>query len=229
MQHNHTFTYQPPPPPPLLTTQRVASNTNTLTPDQQHLLQQEQQQQQQLNQQNIAQEQLQYPLIQFYKGSLVRLASGQLKHVEDLNSDDFIESAKQVDVQVDSGVVKDFLDVDNHTNNSSNNKNNNPQTNILPKQTNSTVLIKFYLESSQNIVFIEVPVEHPFFVFHRGWSSWDPQKTLDKFNLKCRKLKIGDTCISLIRRMTNNQTPHQQQQAAPQSPLLETTLQQCYI
>lgn len=63
-----------------------------------------------------------------------------------------------------------------------------------------TVLIKFFLESSRTIVFIEVPIEHPFFVFHRGWSSWNPQRTYDKFGLKCRKLKIGDTCISLIKR-----------------------------
>lgn len=65
---------------------------------------------------------------------------------------------------------------------------------------NPTVLIKFFLESTRTTVFIEVPIEHPFFVFHRGWSSWNPQRTYDKFGLKCRKLKIGDTCISLIRR-----------------------------
>lgn len=78
--------------------------------------------------------------------------------------------------------------------------------------TNLTVLIKFFLESSRSIVFIEVPIEHPFFVFHRGWSSWNPQRTYDKFGLKCRKLKIGDTCISLIRRQ------HQQQQTKQQQP-----------
>lgn len=121
---------------------------------------------------------MQYPQIQFYRGSLVRLASGQLKQIEELNSDDFLESAKLArSSYIDSSVVKDFLEVG---------------------PSNSAVLIKFFLESSRQVVFIELPIERPFFVYHRGWSSWNPQKTYDKFGLKCRKLKIGDTCISLI-------------------------------
>lgn len=107
---------------------------------------------------------------------------------------------------VTTSVVKDFIEVgaadsqQNNNNNSNNNSNNN---------TNQTVLIKFFIDSTRRIVFIEVPIERPFFVFHRGWSSWDPQKTYYKFGLKCRKLKIGDTCISLIR-TSQNQQPQQQ-------------------
>lgn len=73
-----------------------------------------------------------------------------------------------------------------------------------------TVLVKFFLKTSQSVVFIEVPTEHPFFDLNNGWSSWNPQRTYDKFGLICRKLKVGDTCISLIRRKQNN--PKQQQQ-----------------
>lgn len=87
--------------------------------------------------------------------------------------------------------------------------------------TSQTVLIKFFLETSRSVVFIEVPIEHPFFVFHRGWSSWNPQRTYDKFGLKCRKLKIGDTCISLIRRRPKNQ----KQQDSDQCNILFSSIQ----
>lgn len=202
---------------------------------------------------------MQYPHIQFYRGSLVRLASGRLKQVEDLSSDDFVDSQIIFDenddhqIYIDSSVVRDFLEVDLSSSNSPpssssssssllaagssqqntihnlslfdipvpSNKNKSsrscPQT-PSPSSPNQlaahlagstsgqpqTVLIKFFLESSRKIVFIEVPIEHPFFVFHRGWSSCNPQRTYDKFGLKCRKLKIGDTCISLIKRRKLN-------------------------
>lgn len=81
-------------------------------------------------------------------------------------------------------------------------------TSAAPPTTTHTVLIKFFLETSRSVAFIEVPIEHPFFVLHRGWSSWNPQTTYDKFGLKCRKLKIGDTCISLIRRQTRQPSSH---------------------
>lgn len=245
----------------------------------------------------------------------MRLASGQLKQVEDLSSDDFLESARlisntrtpttqhhhhhhhqpqhyhpmhrqQVDennnnlyspmqldpppdnrddddddddrpivvdgpsspqphesnLYVDSSVVRDFLEVglppptsscsptsSNHSSSTSSqidlsswspsaasNHCLSPPAGPLGcapqiQAQTQTVLIKFFLESSRSIVFIEVPIEHPFFVFHRGWSSWNPQRTYDKFGLKCRKLKIGDTCISLIRRRAPNEQKQQDQ------------------
>lgn len=192
---------------------------------------------------------MQYPQIQFYKGSLVRLAGGQLKQVEDLSSEDFIESAKiymqrknqatnlttnnansiktnhqNTQIQIDTAVVRDFLQVQPGTNNIvnnnsngnspiSNNSNNNGSCSNLNEDISppiedvcgiSSVLIKFFLESSRCVVFREVSVEHPFFILHKGWSSWNPQLTFDKFNLKCRKLKIGDTCISLTTKNTPN-------------------------
>lgn len=88
---------------------------------------------------------------------------------------------------------------------------------------NPTVLIKFFLETSRTIAFIEVPIEHPFFVFHRGWSSWNPQRTYDKFGLKCRKLKIGDTCISLVRRQNKHSAPQPQASATTTATTMTTT------
>jgi len=97
-------------------------------------------------------------------------------------------------------------------------------TNAATVQQAQTVLIKFFLETSRSIAFIEVPIEHPFFVFHRGWSSWDPQKTYDKFGLKCRKLKIGDTCISLIRKRRTKSHSSSQQQESDQCNILFSSI-----
>lgn len=125
----------------------------------------------------------------------------------------------QPQVQIDLSVVRDFLEVGppgsaaQATSASASAATNNPSPGLAsanqpsPRSANNlTVLIKFFLDSSRSVVFIEVPIEHPFFVFHRGWSSWNPQRTYDKFGLKCRKLKIGDTCISLIRRLPRPQS-----------------------
>lgn len=168
---------------------------------------------------------MQYPQIQFYKGSLVRLATGELKQVEDLSSDDFLKSAheNEENIYIDSIVVRDFLEVghpetaqptqessyNQHATIGNGHQSRHPNAPAHRLSTDSaslvtnqspTVLIKFSLESSRTVVFIEVPVEHPFFVFHRGWSSWNPRMTNEKFGLKCRKLKIGDSCISLTRK-----------------------------
>lgn len=274
---------------------------------------------------------MQYPQIQFYRGSLVRLASGRLKQVEELNSEDFLESAQllartptahghsplwapsegpspagwqdalgqhksrlgsldennnntcsvfnspepaasdsptpmdfseaastrrsagtesdsdsdelvdvvspiepvrpkqlqqaskpapadQPQVEIDLSVVRDFLEVGPPGSATHKQPSPVPLTSNQPSPRsadNLTVLIKFFLESSRSVVFIEVPTEHPFFVFHRGWSSWNPQRTYDKFGLKCRKLKIGDTCISLIRRLSRPQSSSSSQHSSP--------------
>ena len=40
-------------------------------------------------------------------------------------------------------------------------------------------------------------MEHPFFVFGRGWSSCSPERTRQRYGLHCFKLVVGDICISL--------------------------------
>lgn len=162
------------------------------------------------------------------------------QHQQQNTNANHIHSDDEEDLYIDSSVVRDFLEVRPPSSSSPaspgrnlSSKNNlhhdlnhlYPSTSASTSSTSSTssshsshspaanltVLIKFFLESSRSVVFIEVPIEHPFFVFHRGWSSWNPQRTYDKFGLKCRKLKIGDTCISLIRRQSKLSTKQQQE------------------
>ncbi|EEC01063.1 hypothetical protein IscW_ISCW000694 [Ixodes scapularis] len=53
---------------------------------------------------------------------------------------------------------------------------------------------------SIRIVTVEAPVEHPFFVFNRGWSSCNPERSLQRYRLQCQRLSVGDVCISLTHR-----------------------------
>jgi hypothetical protein len=46
-------------------------------------------------------------------------------------------------------------------------------------------------------VTVEADVEHPFFVYNRGWSSASPARTLARYGLNCRQLRVGDDCVSL--------------------------------
>ena len=44
---------------------------------------------------------------------------------------------------------------------------------------------------------VEAELEQPFFVHGAGWSSCDPARTHARYQLLCRQLSVGDTCISL--------------------------------
>ena len=36
--------------------------------------------------------------------------------------------------------------------------------------------------------------DHPYYVKNKGWCSYNPLQTTQKYNLKAKKLMIGDTC-----------------------------------
>ena len=52
-------------------------------------------------------------------------------------------------------------------------------------------------------VTVEATLEHPFFVFGQGWSSCQPERTLQRYGLSCQKLSVGDVCISLTHKDLN--------------------------
>lgn len=47
---------------------------------------------------------------------------------------------------------------------------------------------------------VESTMEHPFFVYNRGWSSFNPLKTSQRYELRCMQLEVGDRCISLTQK-----------------------------
>nr|XP_045615663.1 ataxin-1-like [Procambarus clarkii]XP_045615664.1 ataxin-1-like [Procambarus clarkii] len=55
-------------------------------------------------------------------------------------------------------------------------------------------------------VSVEASVDHPFFVFHSGWSSCSPELTQKKYDLKVRQLQVGDVCVSLTKKAPDAET-----------------------
>ncbi|XP_006135244.2 ataxin-1 [Pelodiscus sinensis] len=112
----------------------------------------------------------------FMKGSIIQLANGELKKVEDLKTEDFIQSAEiSNDLKIDSSTVERIGD------------SHNP----------GIAVIQFAVGEHRAQVSVEVLVEYPFFVFGQGWSSCCPERTSQLFDLPCSKLSVGDVCISL--------------------------------
>ncbi|KAM4743717.1 ataxin-1-like [Anableps anableps] len=124
----------------------------------------------------------------FMKGAIIQLATGELKRVEDLQTQDFVRSAEvSGGLKIDSSMVMD----------------------IRPSQQRpGLVSLHFTVGEQQSKVTIDVPPEHPFFVFGQGWSSCSPERTAQLYGLTCHHLQVGDMCVSI--------TLQQQQQLQPQ-------------
>ncbi|XP_026124145.1 ataxin-1-like [Carassius auratus] len=122
----------------------------------------------------------------FMKGAIIQLATGELKRVEDLQTQDFVRSAEASGgLKIDSSMVVDIR---------------------ASQQRPGLVALHFNVGEQQSKVTIDVPPEHPFFVFGQGWSSCSPEQTAQLYGLTCHHLQVGDVCVSV--------TMHQQ--AAPQ-------------
>ncbi|XP_060849073.1 uncharacterized protein DDB_G0275275 [Rhopalosiphum padi] len=143
----------------------------------------------------------------FTKGSLIRLANGNIKKVEDMRTEDFLNSVENSDLHridpstvvriepvTDSAVkgnIKITLSYGDQRNHQIGNDN---------KKTSSAAAVAAVTSKSQQVE-MESGAEHPYFVFGRGWASWSPAKTLAKYGLTCQRLQVGDVCVSLTKRV----------------------------
>ncbi|TRY85321.1 hypothetical protein DNTS_001188 [Danionella cerebrum] len=132
----------------------------------------------------------------FVKGSLIEIAGGQLKRVEELKTTDFLRSA---DTQpefhlstctvllISPGLVDGF---------------NNLQVSLADRNTQE---------------LLTVLAEYPFFVRSRGWSSCSPQRSIQLYGLQCRQLSPGDECLVLTPALAASKTASssQDQQSEP--------------
>ncbi|XP_076826523.1 ataxin-1 [Brachyhypopomus gauderio] len=119
----------------------------------------------------------------FMKGSIIQLADGELKRVEDLRAEDFLQSADlSGELKIDSSTVE----------------------RIDSSRTPDAVVIQFSVGERKAQVCVEVLEEYPFFVFGQGWSSCCPDRTTQLLALSCAKLSVGDVCISLTLKSLRN-------------------------
>uniref|UniRef100_A0A1B6EKJ1 AXH domain-containing protein n=1 Tax=Cuerna arida TaxID=1464854 RepID=A0A1B6EKJ1_9HEMI len=124
------------------------------------------------------------PTPSFNKGSLIQLASGELRKVEDMRTEDFVSSAeKSPALRLDPSTV---VRIDNST---------------AAKGFN---LLTLSYGENRNQVEFESALGHPYFVYGQGWASCDPEKTLSLYGLRCHQLQVGDICISLSPRTTSS-------------------------
>lgn len=136
----------------------------------------------------------------FMKGSIIQLANGELKKVEDLKTEDFIQSAEiSNDLKIDSSTVERIED----------------------SHSPGVAVIQFAVGEHRAQVSVEVLVEYPFFVFGQGWSSCCPERTSQLFDLPCSKLSVGDVCISLTLKNLKNGSVKKGQPVDPSSVLLK--------
>uniref|UniRef100_A0A1A7WW88 Ataxin 1a n=1 Tax=Iconisemion striatum TaxID=60296 RepID=A0A1A7WW88_9TELE len=120
----------------------------------------------------------------FVKGSIIQLANGELKRVEDLKTEDFIQSAEiSTDLKIDSSTVERIEG--SHT-------------------SPNFAVVQFSVGEHRSQVSVEVLLEYPFFVFGQGWSSCCPDRTTQLLELPCTKLSVGDVCISLTLKNLRN-------------------------
>lgn len=128
----------------------------------------------------------------FMKGAIIQLATGELKRVEDLQTQDFVRSAEvSGGLKIDSSMVVDIR---------------------ASQHRPGLVSLHFTVGEQQSKVTIDVPPEHPFFVFGQGWSSCSPERTAQLYGLACHHLQAGDVCVSI----TLQQQLQPQQQKQPQ-------------
>ncbi|XP_072278666.1 ataxin-1-like [Pyxicephalus adspersus] len=120
----------------------------------------------------------------FMKGAIIQLATGELKRVEDLQTQDFVRSAEvSGGLKIDSSTVVDIQD----------------------SKWPGFVTLHFVVGEQQSKVCLDVPPEHPFFVYGQGWSSCNPSQTAQLFALPCHQLQVGDVCISIsLQNITKN-------------------------
>ncbi|CAJ0953977.1 unnamed protein product [Ranitomeya imitator] len=140
-------------------------------------------------------------------GAIIQLATGELKRVEDLQTQDFVRSAEvSGGLKIDSSTVVD----------------------IQESQWPGFVTLHFVVGEQQSKVCLDVPPEHPFFVYGQGWSSCSPSQTAQLFALPCHRLQVGDVCISISLQSiskngasptdsTHQALPHQFEKAVLQS------------
>lgn len=112
----------------------------------------------------------------YYKGSMIQLADGSLRRVEDMKTQDFI-SCVQATPEAELHRSKILA--------------------IETRDNNNAVLISFEVERDGKPFVVECPFEHPFFVYDKGWSACCPDRCRQIYGLDVRKLLVGDDCISL--------------------------------
>ncbi|XP_030765841.1 proteoglycan 4 isoform X1 [Sitophilus oryzae] len=116
----------------------------------------------------------------FQKGQMIQLANGEFKRIEEMRTEDFIQSAEKSPALrlAESTVLKIEEGREGHV----------------------TVTLAYNQRRAQ--VEVDSTPEHPYFVMGHGWASFNPDRTLQCYGLKVHRLQVGDVLVSLTPRDT---------------------------
>ncbi|KAH8290015.1 hypothetical protein KR044_000049, partial [Drosophila immigrans] len=113
----------------------------------------------------------------FHKGSYIELSTGVMRRVEDIRTEDFIQSAlRSPHFELLEATVVKIDRTPGHSNN----------------------IITFSYATQHIKVNMEVTPSHPLFVYGQGWASCNPKLSLQLYGLRCQQLQVGDICLSLV-------------------------------
>ncbi|XP_050301819.1 uncharacterized protein LOC126740010 [Anthonomus grandis grandis] len=114
----------------------------------------------------------------FQKGQLIQLANGEFKKIEEMRTEDFIQSAEKCPSLklAESTVVKIEEGKEGH------------------------VMVTLTYDQRRAQVEIDSTLEHPYFVMGHGWASCNPDRTLQVYGLKVHRLQVGDVMVSVTPR-----------------------------
>ena len=118
----------------------------------------------------------------YRKGSVIQLADNSFKKIEDMKTQDFLSCvASSPDLVLDASTIVE-----------------------IEMRNTSSAIITFSVGRRGVRSKVEVPLDHPFFVYHEGWSSCSPERARKVHNLETRLLSVGDSCITLSRRLSRD-------------------------
>jgi len=106
----------------------------------------------------------------FTPGTLIAQKGNQVKSIERIQIDDTILSVDPQTMKVETDIVKQVDSV----------------------RHNDIVHISFSDGTLNNNTY-----DHPYFVKSKGWCSYKPSLTQQKYNIKTKQLLVGDTCFKL--------------------------------
>ncbi|XP_053606213.1 ataxin-1 [Plodia interpunctella] len=117
------------------------------------------------------------PAPYFCRGALIRLEDGSLRRVEEMRIEDFVSSAER---NGDLALTQCTL--------------------LRIDERGEKLALTLTYDRNRSQVELESTVEHPFFVYGRGWASCKPERTLARYGLRVQRLQVGDVCVSLVPR-----------------------------
>ncbi|XP_049874289.1 ataxin-1 isoform X2 [Pectinophora gossypiella] len=117
------------------------------------------------------------PAPYFCRGALIRLEDGSLRRVEEMRTEDFVMSA---DRNGDLALTQCTL--------------------LRIEERGDRLALTLTYDRNRSQVELESTVEHPFFVYGRGWASYKPERTMARYGLRVQRLQVGDVCVSLVAR-----------------------------